>query len=362
VLALPLALLGAALAAAEVPELSVAVTDPAGAPLPELAQAVGRALGATGARLADTCEGECVRLRVLTLRPGRYRVEVSQGPRSATTTVDLPPDATLLERARALAIEARLLITWPLRLPAPTPPPEPAPSRPPPEPVVVRPEPPRAVPAPARTSPTPAPLPTRPVVSQTPEIPERPAPVVSRTPAIPERPVVSPTPAIPERPAPPPEPEAPAQEPAQAADAAPEVVSEIAVTTEPPEPAVRKPLLPVPLPDTAIEAPVETPRRTWPWIPTVTAAVTGLAAGGCALAANSDYRALTDRTAKPEDAPRIRDEGKALQTASLVLGGVAVVAAVAATVGFALPTERGPTLQLTPLPGGAGVSLAGSLP
>jgi hypothetical protein len=175
----PVVVLLVALAAAPAPTPDVHVTarTAAGTDAAELARAIGRALVATGATVvmgsdaSEPCRGaRCVRLAVQEERPGRFRVEARHPGHFAAAAVEVPPEATVFERARAIAVQARLLIDWPLEDPSP------APAAPPPR----RPLP----PAPVLAAPAPAvellPAVAPPVESQPPPPPaEPPAPIVA---------------------------------------------------------------------------------------------------------------------------------------------------------------------------------------
>jgi outer membrane biosynthesis protein TonB len=85
--------------------------------------------------------------------------------------MDLPAGTTLFDRARAVAVQARLMITWPTDEPPPPPPRKlapPPPPEPPPEPVVAAPPEPAPEPPPPEPIVIAVPLP-RPVIVRRPE-------------------------------------------------------------------------------------------------------------------------------------------------------------------------------------------------
>jgi hypothetical protein len=96
--------------------------------------------------------------------------------------------------------------------------------------------------------------------------------------------------------------------------------------------------------------------KAWPWIPTVLGGSAAVAAGLCALVARDRYNALADKSQPYASAVVLKEEGENWQTASYVLVGVAVVGLATGIVGFATRPA------VTPVPGGAMVSLTGALP
>ncbi len=116
------ALLGLWLTLAATPAnsyLEVSARDPAGEDCPALAASVARALVATSATVVvgpgaqEHCGNRCVRLTVSEQEPGRFRIEARQAAHFASSLLEIPESATALERSRAIAVQARLLIDWP---------------------------------------------------------------------------------------------------------------------------------------------------------------------------------------------------------------------------------------------------------
>ena len=364
-----LALLGLALALPpQAPELQVEARSGSGAEAPEFAAAVSRALvvtGATvvmGARAGEAC-ARCVHVTVAEERPGLYRIEVREQEHRAQASLQLARDAPVFEKACALAIQARLLITW--RAEA-----EDQQSEAAPEPART------ATPAAAAAAPTketlakPSPVRVAPADS-TPEVPTVAAAPVREN----ARP--SPGPALVEgEPAAAPAATAPKEVPAIATQsAAPEALPPVAVpppalparSTEPaPAAAVATapPAQPTPtaLPRSEVTAPAVRP-ALWPWIPTATGIGAALAAGGCAIASRARFNALSDRSLPLQDAQKARDEGQRLQTTSFVMTGVAAAAVATGVIGFLVgPGQAKVSLGGAPLAGGGALVVSGSLP
>jgi hypothetical protein len=248
----------------------------------------------------------CARLLVQEGRPGRYRVQLrrSDRPRYAEQ-IDLAVQASspLFERAYAIAIQARLMIE--AERPSDRPPTAPEPER-----LARRP----------RVEPKPAPSP--PAAEPVPAADTPPPPLALPSPA--------PPPALaqllPESPAAPP----PAVAVAVAAGAGAEIA----------------------------------PRRAaWPWVTLGLAAGAAAAAGTCGVVAGMRYRALSNRSLTLDQAIKLRDDGKRLQTAGLVLSGSAAVAAAVGILGLVRSPRHGaPSWSAAPIAGGAMITVGGSLP
>jgi hypothetical protein len=198
------ALLAAALLAARPggPYLLVTAKDAAGAALPALQMEVARALVVTGSTVLvgnrAGCDSGCVRLSILEQSPGHYLVEARELSHRSSSTFELPGSMSLLEKGRAIAVQAQLLLelqekpaasqaTRPGgRAPRPSPEPPPAPAPGPPidaEPPAV----PSELPGHAEPAPAAPPAPERrPIVvpesERTPA--ESPAEATSKAPAL----------------------------------------------------------------------------------------------------------------------------------------------------------------------------------
>jgi hypothetical protein len=334
-----------------VPDLQVEAASTSGTVLPDLAEAVGRALVAGGARvvLRGPISGPCpycAKVVVKETGAGTCRVEVSQDRHFASATLRLPPGSPLFDRARAIAIQARLLVTWDTSSEGRG------------KDVVVR--------APAH----------KPEVATTaPRADERPesARVEAAPPPVPE---YEPLPAAEPGPAPdsvPPAltsrredaaPVAPAK-PADRTTAKPSPASGPKPLTRAgePDPEIRRPATrqPPPLDTTRdVATPPAPPKPQWPWIPTAIGASAAVAAGMCALVARNRYDSLSDSRLTLDSAKTLKSEGESWQLASFVLSGAAAVGLGVGIVGFA--TRSPVTAVASPLPGGGMVAVGGGLP
>ena len=342
-----LALLALAMqqAGAQAPELQVAARSASGAEQPEFAHAVSRALVVTGATVVLGIPGgepcaRCVAVTVIEEARGRYRLEARRARRVASGQVEVRADSTPFEKARALAVEIRLLARWPATD-------EPAPAEAAPEPA--RPEPVRAEPPRLEQAKLVSPT-SHPSAAPLPE----PDPAPENLAAAPADPAWAPQP-----PPPPPAEAAPVPAPEAGAPGPTTVVVDAPKTLAPP-----------PAPAPAIEALKPEPRtlsQLWPWIPTAVGAASAIAAGGCALAAKGHYDSLVNKTVPLDRAQGARNDGKTLQTAGLVLTGVAAAALAAGIVGFVqgASTQAPPKVALGLVPvaaGGVAVGLSGRLP
>lgn len=383
-------------AAAPAPELQVSARSASGAEQPEFAHAVSRALVVTGATVVLATPGgepcsRCVAIAVVEEARGRYRIEARQKQRFASGVVEVKPDATAFERARAIAVEVRLLARWPA-LASETAAPEAAAAVPEPQPA--RPEPARI--EHARAEPTKsAPQATRAVHAEPWTAAERPPPAPAEPQPAPPVPasVQVEAPATAAEPAAKPEP-APRPEPGPAAVAV--APADPAWSPKPPPPPTPTPVASVPLPEKGVvgatnveidapglavtaPAPATAPSietkapaptrlsKAWPWIPAAAGAASAIVAGGCAIGAKLKYDSLLNRSVPPDQAPGAREDGKMLQTTSLVLAGVAAAALAAGVVGFAQggAAEPAPKVVVGAGPtasGGFAVGVSGSLP
>lgn len=328
-------------------DLQVEAVAAAGTELPELREAVSRALLVGGARVvmrgptAGACE-YCTRIKVTELSPGIFRIEVLDQDNTASTTLDLSPGTRLLDRARAIAIHARLLVgqstgansptqaeARPTRIPKakPTPPASSLVTTPP-------------VPQPLARVPEPGPV--RDVPASAPNIPPQPPPSTT-----------------------------PEQGPVRRmAEVRRPVLSEAKVAETKKSSAGQRETEAIPTPAVVETARTEladvktTSRPKWPWIPTAVAAGAGLAAGLCALMARDRYNGLSDRSQPVERARSLKSSGERWQTTSYVLAGVAAAGLAVGIVGFALPVSGGRTANaaLAPIPGGGMAMMTWGMP
>jgi hypothetical protein len=336
-----------------VPDLQVEAASASGAVLPELADAVARALVAGGARvvLRGPTSGPCpycAKVVVKESGAGTCRVEVSQDRHFASATLRLPAGSPLFDRARAIAIQARLLVTWDtssegrardaaLRASPRKPEVTAAAAR-----VAVTPDPARVEPAAPPPAPVYEPLPAaEPVLAR-----EPPATVERRADAAP---VAPPKPA--DRASAKPTPPAPRAEPKPLARVdTPKAEISPPEARQPPPAGVSQ----------AKATPPSPPKPQWPWIPTAIGGGAAIAAGICALAARNRYNALSDKRLVYDSATALKSEGESWQLASFVLGGAAAVGLGVGIVGFA--TRSPVTAVAAPLPGGGMIAVGGDLP
>jgi hypothetical protein len=310
-----------------VPDLQVEAVTAAGGELPELTDAVARALVASGAHvvLRSPTSGPCLycaTVKVVETRGSQCRVEVSQDRHGESALLQFPPGSPLLDRARAIAIQARMLVTWDTGAEARgrDGPPRPVARKP-----ERRPERTTAEEVEARgesSAPTGEPdQGTRPVADV--ERAPTPVPVASG----PDHGVAGGSPAG--------EKATPHLEPK------PALVQPAAAKTPPPS---------APIVHSTVAA------KPWPWIPLAIGASAATAAGICALVARDRYDALADKSQPYASAVVLKDQGENWQTASYVLAGVAAVGVATGVLGFATRPA------VTPVPGGAVVALTGDLP
>ena len=309
-----------------VPDLQVEAATSAGEDLPELADAVARALVASGAHvvLHSPTSGPCLycaKVAVVQTSEGQCRVEVSQDRRAAAAVLQFPAASPLLDRARAIAIQARMLVTWDTTTESRT---RDTAARPPGHRAEPKPDGGLSESSAARAESGPPPVAALDGFSNPFAGPERapgPASTAERTPEAKH--------ASPEKSAAPAERKPPQPEPAVSRRARPAEASAVRV------------------------APA---RKRWPWIPTLLGSGAAVAAGICALVARERYDGLSDRSQSYASALALKDSGESWQTASFVLAGVAAVGFGTGIFGFATRAA------VAPLPGGGMVALAGAFP
>jgi hypothetical protein len=332
-----LVLLGAS-APLHAPDLQVEAVTLAGVGLPELADAVARALVASGARVvlrgptSGPCD-YCARVKVTEVSPGVCLVEVSQQNHADSTTLHLPAGSQLFDRARAIAIHARLLATWQA---GPESRAKDSAFRPP-----------------RKSEVKASVLASRPAEPQ-PSISEI-APEPSTAPPRAEQAsggtVSASSPAVRPKPSGP-----------MASDFAlrdeGESVGRAEVAAQP---RAESPATPVT--GLAAARAVGT-KPQWPWIPTTVGAGAAVAAGICALIARNRYGGLSDKTQPYESARSLKSSGENWQLASFILSGVAVAGLGTGIFGFVTRSSGGPpvTAAVTPVSGGGMVAIAGGLP
>ncbi|MBN2575740.1 MAG: hypothetical protein JXP73_14335 [Deltaproteobacteria bacterium] len=342
--ALPL-VLGAS-APTRISDLQVEAATAAGANLPELAEAVARALVASGARVVlrgpttGSCQ-HCGKVTVTQIQAGTCRIEVRQERHQASATLRFPAGSPLFDRARAIAIQARLLARWDGSGEAK-------------RGQAVRPQA-RKPEGKAATDAAGAP----PDIAMAEPAP-LPVPEDEAMPAIPSEPVARPLPEAP-----------PAAEPEtdSVAEAAPAKTAE-PVATKPASRAEIEPARParaearLAQPASVVSAGAARPKSQWPWIPTAIGGAAGVAAGICAVVARNRYDALADKTRSYESAKALKSAGEKWQWASFALAGAAVAGIGTGLVGF-VTRSSGPSRVAalpSPLPGGAMVAFSGGLP
>lgn len=326
------------------PDLQVEATTTAGVALPELVDAVARALVASGARvvLRGPSSGSCLycaKVAVIETGQGTCRVEVNQERHAASATLHFPAGSQLFDRARAIAIQARLLVTW-----------ETNPDS-------------RAKEAVARSA-TRKPERKIPVESSDPEprvATAGPAPI-KETELVPG-PQPEPTPIrIPD----------PSTGPERRGDtavAAPVTYVDRAgakpaerAESKKPENARTRPRL-AQMGEVA-SASLGTRPKQWPWIPTIVGSGAAVATGICAIVARDRYNALSDRSQPYQTAQALKSEGQNWQLASFVLSGVAVAGLTTGLIGFVTGSSEPSSVSAVaaPIPGGGMIAVAGDWP
>jgi hypothetical protein len=332
------------------PDLQVEARTATGTELPELADAVARALVASGVRVvlggtASTPCVHCAQVSVTELDHGGCRLLVSQDRHTALANLHFATGSPLFDRARAIAIHARLLVTWKtspdLKAKA----------------VMVRSSSPR--------KPEPRSLVDHSVVrtqvAETASVdpPGKESELAGAIQPEPARVELAQMPV----PVPPLDPQRRVEEPRLPAAAV-----KTAERTE--AQPVSRPLEPAhPLPQLGTSAEIKasilapTPRR-WPWIPTILGSGAAVAAGICAVVARNRYNALSDKSQPYDQASALKTEGEHWQIASYVLSGVAAAGLSTGLIGFIVrPSQRYSVVALTtPISGGGMLSLSGDMP
>jgi hypothetical protein len=321
-------------------------------------------------------------VKVIESAPGVCDVEVRYEQHLAATKLHLPAGSQLFDRARAIAIQARLLMTWQ------NPPENKA------KDVASRPAPRNAVKSEPRPwqvqasssggGPPAAPSPSLPKGDSVPNlaarreaspVPASPVPAASTPAPVPSRFASEPSPrpvesaplddtATEGRSAP----RSAESKPPARIDAKPTTGGETVAASKPDsEPlaekhasAVRKTASAA----TAVQATLQPSPPRWPWIPTAIGAGAAVAAGISAALSRGHYNALEDKGQPLASARSEKSAGEKWQTTSLVLAGVAAIAVGTGIVGFATGSSDAGQVRAmaTPIPGGGMVALAGSLP
>jgi len=326
------------------PDLQVEARTAAGVELPELADAVARALVASGVRVvlggaaSEPCV-HCAQVSVTESDHGECRILVSQDRHTALANLHFATGSPLFDRARAIAIHARLLVTWEPNTDSKA------------KAVAVRssslhkPEPRSLVDLSAVRAQVAEPAPVDSLDKKS-ELAGALQPEPARVPA-PVAPLI----------------------PQKRLEATPQdavVKTAERIEAKP----ILRPLEPAhPLPQLGTAAEIETsilapPPRQWPWIPTILGSGAALAAGICAVVARNRYNALSDKTRPYDQASALKTEGEHWQIASYVLSGVAVAGLGTGLIGFvAHPSQRRSVGALaTPLPGGGMLAISGDIP
>lgn len=368
------------------PDLQVEVLTASGTPLPELAEAVSRALVAGGARVvlrgptSGPCE-QCAKVMVIESSPGVCAVEARHEQHVASTTLHLPAGSPLFDKARAIAIQARLLMTW---NDTPESKPKVAAAHPPARSETKTAEVKASETGPSGWAPRPSPWP-----AAAPKPDSVPYLATRREPSAPPVPASAPVASVPapvatpmggpsaSRP-----PEGlpsytsrsdgkPVPRPAEAQSSARGDGKTTAIADAPPvartptaSPESRAEAAGRLASDVTVRPTLEPSKPRWPWIPTAVGAGAAVAAGICAGISRSHYNALADREQSLDSARSEKSAGENWQTASWVLAGVAALGVGAGAVGFVTRSSNaGPlTAVATPVPGGGMVALAGSMP
>jgi len=306
------------------PDLQVEAGTMSGVDLPELAEALAHALVASGARVVlggpanDPCS-HCARVVVVDLGQDHCRVDVFQNQHTSSVGLTFDAETTLSERVRAIAIQARLMVTWEST------------------PEAKRKE--ARLRADGRTPEAHAATDTALVTETSGEVVA--APKESDSPAPAHREEASPP--SPSRP------QAPANRSAESAAAKPDA---------------RKPVLALlPVPEAVAQSSAAGYLR-WQWIPTVVGASAAVTAGLCLLMAKRRYDAMADKSRLHTEVIELKDEGEAWQNAAIVTSSVAVIGLTTGIVGFVTAGSRKSTITptATVLSGGGLIALTGTLP
>ena len=328
------------------PDMQVEAATTAGEDLPELADAVARALVASGARvvLRGPSSGSCLycaKVAVVEAGQGGCRVEVKQDVKqerhTATATLRFPSDSPLFDRARAIAIQARMLVTWETN-------PETRNKE------ITD----RSIPRKSERK-----------SSMEPPVPEARGAVAALAPSAPIKEAELVPGPVPVRiPAPDPERQVDPvlDAPVTYLDWADSKKSADRAESKAPQPvragAPRGPSAEV------VSVRLEPHEKQWPWIPTIVGSGAAVAAGICAVVARDRYNALSDKTQPFQTAQALKGEGQNWQVASFVLSGVAVAGLTTGLIGFVtrLPERSSLSAAATPMPGGGMVAVAGNWP
>lgn len=308
-------------------DMQVETVSASGAEWPELNEAVARALLVGGARVVmrgpttGACE-YCVQIKVVETRPGFFRIEAKDPDGLSSTTLALSSESRLLDRARAIAIHARLLV-----------------GRPNSEGKAAR-----STRKPQVKTAT-APAPESPPTALVPAEPDQPARVAD------DGPMVNPAPS------------SPMEGKARAEATRPERETKAA---EQKEAAAGRPNPDRAPARTGIVASPTTkpPEALWPWMATALGAGAAIGAGVCALVARQKYDDLSDRTQSMAKARSLKSSGENWQTAAFVLSGVAAAGLGVGIVGFASRSTSHARLNaaISPIPSGGMAWLAWGLP
>jgi hypothetical protein len=344
--------------AARARDVQVEAVAATGVELPELRDAVAQALVVGGARvvmrgpITGACE-YCVRIKVTEISPGIFRVDAMDQERLASTTLDLSAGSRLLDRARAIAIHARLLADRPAGSERKGPEVAGLPAR---KPEV------KAAPVQVKTNGQIAPV----------SVAQEPSPARASEPF----PIVAPAPPPPmpllAQPVATPEPTR--AQPGRAETKAPsrsvEMKRSVATEAKPVEmkgmaPARRDATEAATVRTDLVAAPSNvTSKPQWPWIPTAIGAGAAIGAGICAFMARQKYDGLSDKTQSLDSARSLKSSGESWQTAAIVLSGVAAAGLGVGIAGFATRSsgEHAVTAAVSPTFGGGMAMMAWELP
>jgi hypothetical protein len=310
--------------AVRLPDLQVEAGTMSGADLPELAEALAHALVASGARVVmggpanDPC-ARCARVVVVDIGAGHCRVDVTQNQHTSSVALAFDAETPLFERVRAIAIQARLLVTRESTT-----------------------EPTRKEQKNRMGGPPPETHAEGDTVSR--------AEKSSEAVAVPNEDKLR-------------EPTRKEEGATQAPAAPPSSVNGSAKSAES-KPDWEKPapaLLPRP---EAIAQSSQAGSLHWPWIPTVVGASAAIATGLCLLMAQRRYDAMADKSRLHVEIIELKNEGEAWQTAAIVTSSVALIGLATGIVGFATAGSRNSAITptATVLNGGGMVALTGTLP
>jgi hypothetical protein len=343
-------------------DLQVEAVTTTGSYLPDLADAVARALVIGGARVVMRgpttvpCE-DCTRVKVTESSAGIYKIEVNEQDRLTATTLDLSAGTRLLDRARAIAIQTRLLIGRPSGSASKVPDGTALPARKS-----------EAKPVRANRQSQVAALPA------SAEIPSARPPEPLFVPAsAPETPMPSwgPAPTALSAPAQTRTVRVESKAPSRALEASPPAPTAVKVA-EPKRPAsATQDTSEAAAPHTApkilapdLVASSATARPKWPWIPMTVGAAAGIGAGICALIARNRYDGLSDKNQPLDSALSLRSSGEDWQLASYILSGVAAAGLGVGIVSLATASSGGRRMKasVAPMRNGGMAIMAWELP